>query len=144
MQSQKAKNTKTKFNKKDYKKIKGVLIMKFNDYIEETKENAKEYIKDEWDYLKDKDKEEIFDILFLEDSVTGNGSGSYTFSTYQAEQNIAELLFDDDFIDELEQTFGGNLGDLIKRGAEAVDVTARCLALYYVDIDEILEELKED
>lgn len=118
--------------------------MNFKDYIEETKENAKEYIEENFDYLKDKDKEEIFDILFLEDSVTGNGSGSYTFSTYQAEQNIAELIFDDDFIDELEGNFGGNLGDLLKRGAEAVDVTARCLALYYVDIDEILEELKED
>ena len=115
-----------------------------NDYVEETKENAKEYIQFEWQYLKDKDKEEIFDILFLEDSVTGNGSGSYTFSTYQAQQNISELIFDDDFIDELEGNFGGNLGDLLKRGAEAVDVTARCLALYYVDIDEILEELKED
>ena len=118
--------------------------MNFRDYIDETKENAKDYIQFEWQYLKDKEASEIFDILFLEDSVTGNGSGSYTFSTYQAEQNIAELLFDDDFIDELEGNFGGNLGDLIKRGAEAVDVTARCLALYYVDIDEILEELKED
>lgn len=118
--------------------------MNFKDYIEETKENAKEYITSEWDYLKDKDKEEIFDILFLEDSVTGNGSGSYTFSSYEASQNISELIFDDDFIDELEGNFGENLGDLIKRGAEAVDVTARCLALYYVDIDEILEELKED
>lgn len=118
--------------------------MNFRDYIEETKENAKEYITSEWDYLKDKESEEIFDILFLEDSVTGNGSGSFTFSTYQAEQNIAELIFDDEFIDELEQNFGGNLGDLIKRGAECVDVTARCLALYYVDIDEIIDEIKEE
>lgn len=118
--------------------------MNFRDYIEETKENAKEYITSEWDYLKDKESEEIFDDLFLSDSVTGNGSGSYTFSTYQAQQNISELIFDDDFIDELEGNFGGNLGDLLKRGAEAVDVTARCLALYYVDIDEILEELKDE
>lgn len=118
--------------------------MNFKDYIEETKENAKEYIQENWDYLKDKDKEEIFDVLFLEDSVTGNGSGSYTFSTYQATQNVNELLFDEDFIDELEGNFGGNLSDLIKRGSECVDVTARCLALYYVDIDEILEELKEN
>lgn len=118
--------------------------MNFKDYIKETKENAKEYINENFDYLKDKESEEIFDILFLEDSVTGNGSGSYTFSTYQATQNVNELLFDEDFIDELEGQFGGDLGDLIKRGAEAVDVTARCLALYYVDIDEILDEIKEE
>ncbi len=118
--------------------------MNFKDYIEKTKENTKEYIEENFDYLKDKDANEIFDELFLSDSVTGNGSGSYTFSTYQAQQNIAELLFDDDFVDELEGNFGGNLVDLIKRGAECVDVTARCLALYYVDIDEIMEELKED
>ena len=118
--------------------------MNFKDYIEETKDNAMEYIQENWDYLKDKESEEIFDDLFLSDSVTGNASGSFTFSTYQAEQNIAELIFDEDFIDELEGNFGGNLGDLIKRGAECVDVTARCLALYYVDIDKIMDELKED
>lgn len=118
--------------------------MNFKDYIEETKDNAKEYIEENFDYLKDKESEEIFDVLFLEDSVTGNGSGSFTFSTYEAQQNISELIFDEDFIDELEHNFGGNLSELIKRGAECVDVTARCLALYYVDIDEILEELKED
>lgn len=118
--------------------------MNFREYIEETKENAKEYIKENWEYLKDKTGEEVQDDLFLADGVTGNGSGSFTFNTYKAQQNIAELMFDEDFTNALKWNFGQDLGELIKRGAEVVDVTARCLALYEFDINEIIEEIKEE
>lgn len=118
--------------------------MNFREYIEETKENVKEYIKENWSYLEDKTTEEIQDDLFLADTVTGNGSGSFTFSAYEAQQNISELIFDEDFINALQWSFGQDLGDLIKKGAEAVDVTARCLALYEFDIIEIIEEIREE
>lgn len=118
--------------------------MNFREYIEETKENAKEYIKENWEYLKDKTGEEVQDDLFLADGVTGNGSGSFTFNTYKAQQNISELIFDEDFTNALEWNFGQDLGELIKRGAEVVDVTARCLSLYEINIKEIIEEIKEE
>lgn len=118
--------------------------MNFREYIEETKENAKEYIKENWRYLEDKTTEEIQDDLFLADGVTGNGSGSFTFNTYKAQQNITELMFDEDFTNALKWNFGQDLGELIKRGAEVVDVTARCLSLYEFDINEIIEEIKEE
>jgi hypothetical protein len=118
--------------------------MDFREYIEETKENAKEYIKENWNYLEDKTAEEIQEDLFLSDGVTGNGSGSFTFNTYEAQQNVSELIFDEDFINALKWNFGQDLGELIQKGAESVDVTARCLALYEFDINEIIEEVREE
>lgn len=118
--------------------------MDFREYIEETKENAKEYIKENWKYLKDKTREEVQDDLFIADTVTGNGSGSFTFNTYDAQQNVSELIFDEYFINALEWGFGQNLGELVQKGAEVIDVTARCLALYEFDLDEIIEEVKEE
>ena len=118
--------------------------MDFREYIEETKENAKEYIKENWEYLKDKTGEEIQDDLFVADEVTGNGSGSFTFNTYEAKQNVVELMFDEDFVNALKWNFGQDLGELIQKGPESVDVTARCLALYEFDINEIIEEVKEE
>lgn len=113
--------------------------MDFREYIEETKENAKEYIKENWEYLKEKTIEELQDDLFIADEVTGNASGSFTFNAYEAQQNVSELMFDEDFINALQWDFGQDLGELIKRGAEIVDVTARCLALYELDLEEIIE-----
>ena len=79
--------------------------------------------------------------MWTDDAITVNGSGSYTFSTYQAQQNVGELIFDEDFIDELDACCI-DLGDLLKEGAEAVDVTARCLALSYAH--EAITEALED
>lgn len=118
--------------------------MDFREYVEETKENAKEYIRESWEYLKDKTREELQDDLFIADAVTGNRSGSFTFNAYEAQQNVSGLIFDEYFINALKWNFGQDLGELIKRGAEIVDVTARCLALYEFDLDEIMEELKEE
>lgn len=32
--------------------------------------------------------ERVYEDLWVNDSVTGNGSGSYTFNTWQAEENL--------------------------------------------------------
>lgn len=125
--------------------------MKFQDYIDETKENAVFFIEQgDYDYIiQDADDaeeaaEKIADELWIDDGVTGNGSGSYTFSTAKAKENTAELVWDEDFIFELE---GLALGfEIFKNGAEAVDVTARCLALGRVhsDIEDAVEERFEE
>lgn len=61
------------------------------DYLEEIKEDVKNYIDENNIIITEDNKEEIEeqlnDDLWAEDSVTGNASGSYTFSTYQAEEN---------------------------------------------------------
>lgn len=55
------------------------------NYVDENKSSYQDYFDDEdWDGLEEKLNED----LWAEDSVTGNASGSYTFSRYQAEENL--------------------------------------------------------
>ena len=71
--------------------------------------------------------------------MTGNGSGSYTFNTWKAEENLChnwDLLAE--ALDEL-----GSKTDILKQGAEALDVTIRCYLLGQA-IAEALDELEDD
>lgn len=74
------------------------------------------------------------------DSITGNGSGSYYCNAYKAREMIdkTHLLWDGDFLSALE-SYGQNIGELIERGPEVVDVWARCIALEYLDDEELTE-----
>ena len=59
------------------------------DYREAVKDDVLEYINNEinfedFDTLEELE-EHLNEVLFTEDSVTGNASGSYTFNTYEAE-----------------------------------------------------------
>lgn len=115
--------------------------MNFDDYKKVTLENAKDAIDD---YGNTCDTwNEMFDELFIDDSVTGNGSGSYTMSTYQAKENTAELIWDDDAI-KVFKDYGYD-GIPTERGPEAVDVMARCLALdcLMYELEEYYNEKKE-
>lgn len=112
------------------------------DYREAVKEDVLEYIRNEIN-LEDFDtleelEEHLNETLWAEDSVTGNGSGSYTFSTYKAEENICHNL---DLLEEALNEFGS--GYLLDKGAEAADVTIRCYLLGST-ISEVLEELEEE
>lgn len=66
------------------------------NYREVVKSDVLEYIRNEIDFNDFEDLEELEehlnDVLFTKDSVTGNASGSYTFSTWSAEENICHNL----------------------------------------------------
>lgn len=121
--------------------------MLFNDYIKQVEADAREWIEDNREYI-DRDSDMV-DELWTVDSVTGNGSGSYTFSSAAAWDNVTGsgwtecLLFDDAFIFELEG-IGETIGQLFARGPETIDVTARVLALYHVDFDAIISDIWPD
>lgn len=83
--------------------------------------------------------QQLYDDLFISDSVTGNASGSYTFSTYQAEENLCHNL---DLLAEACEEFGGAI-DVLKNGAEACDVTIRCYLLPQC-LDAVLKVECED
>ena len=92
--------------------------------IEITPENV-----DEW-------KEVLVDTLWAHDSVTGNGSGSYTFNAWRAEEYLChnwELMRE--AMQEFEIT---KLG-----GAKAMDVTIRCYLLNEC-ISEVLDKMLEE
>lgn len=102
------------------------------NYIEEN--NIKVYASERRDL-----EEKLNDDLFCEDSVTGNASGSYTFSTWQAEENLCHNL---DLLAEALSEFG-DTSNYLEKGAEACDVTIRCYLLGEC-ISEVLDELEED
>lgn len=114
------------------------------DYKEAVKEDVLDYIKTEIDFLDfetiEELEEKLNEDLFVCDGVTGNASGSYTFNTYEAEENLCHNL---DLLTEACQEFGSDVGELIEQGAEACDVTIRCYLLAEA-INEALEEIKED
>ena len=87
---------------------------------------------------RDEVKEKLYDILWTEDSVTGNGSGSYTFNREEAGNN---LIGNFDLLSEVFEEFGG-AEELIKKGEEACDVSIRCYLLGGA-IDEVVDELLE-
>lgn len=94
----------------------------FNDVMEYLEEN---YNPEEAPEDMDSFVEELHDDLWCDDNVTGNGSGSYWFSTYKAEEALCHNL---DLLGEAFEEFGCD-GDLLKSGAEACDVTIRCYLL---------------
>ena len=97
----------------------------------EIKENLAR--RDEWE-------EELNDELFNEDSVTGNGSGSYTFDREGAGNYLAGNF--DELVDAI-VAFGADFEHVIRLGEEACDVTIRC---YYLSgaISDVLDELEEE
>lgn len=118
--------------------------MKKYDYREAVKNDVMEYIKNEIDFSEfdtlEELEEKLNDELWTVDSVTGNASGSYTFSTYEAEENICHNL---DLLGEALVEFGSGADYLITNGAEAADVTIRCYLLGEC-ITAALEELENE
>lgn len=78
--------------------------------------------------------ERVYDDLWVDDGVTGNGSGSYTFNTWQAEENLCHIL---DLLKEAIADFGGEAN--ILDDAEGCDVTIR----YYL-LGEAVSEVVGD
>lgn len=105
------------------------------NYYESIKEDVKEYLKE----TDERNYDVLYNEMFTADSVTGNGSGSYTFNTYEAEENLCHNM---DLLREAIEMFGGDYSNILAQGAEACDVTIRCYLLGQV-LQEVLEEEEE-
>lgn len=115
------------------------------NYYEAVKDDVREYIENEinlneWKGNREGLEEKLNDDLWTCDSVTGNGSGSYTFNAWKAEENLCHNL---DLLEEALDEFGSDKGYLLEEGAEAADVTIRCYLLCST-IAEVLDELEEE
>lgn len=114
--------------------------MNYNDYLVEVKSAAQDFLDENIEYYDDFD--DAFDEMFCSDYVTGNGSGSYTFNSYKAQQNVKDAIFDENIVTLLDWN-GINIFDTLHdRGAETLDVIIRCYILS--DIYSILEEYFKD
>lgn len=119
--------------------------MKYN-YFEAVKADVAEYIGNEidmteWAGNRDGLEEYLNEELWAVDSVTGNGSGSYTFNAWEAEQNLAHNWEE---IEETAAEFGiePKISDGYEYGAEWWDVSIRCRHLAGA-IAEVLDELED-
>lgn len=114
------------------------------NYLEELKSDVRNYINEvASDYMDCEDMDELrdslYDNLWDEDSVTGNGSGSYTFNREEAKKYVSdnmdlmvEAYKDLDSIESL-------VDDLEALDFETIDVTIRCYLLSQA-LDEVLED----
>lgn len=110
-----------------------------NDIMEYLENDAPEIDKDDLFYNRSELEEKLHDELWINDCVTGNASGSYTFNAWKAEENLCHNF---DLLEEACDAFGCDFGETFKNGAEHCDVTIRCYLLGFA-ISEVLDELEE-
>lgn len=120
------------------------------NYLENVTNDAKQAILEnmkDWDFAdRDELEEKVNDNLWIDDSVTGNGSGSYTFNREAAKEYV---IGSDDGLDTLRdavrefdcehEAFTAFLED----DWEYLDVTIRCYLLGQA-IGTALDELEEE
>lgn len=119
------------------------------DYREAITEDVKEWIKNEVDlteWTEDREglEQQLNNDLWTVDSVTGNGSGSYTFNRVQASLYVLDNM---DVLQEAFDEFAtdpATVGDkFLSEDWEYFDVTIRCYLLGSV-ISDVLDEMEEN
>lgn len=108
------------------------------NYMEAIKEDIRDYIEWEKPRMTTRaDIEHLEDTLWVDDGVTGNASGSYTFNTYKAREYVSANM---ELLAEACAEFGAGYEEVGKMICdnewEKADVTIRCyllnIALYEV------------
>lgn len=121
------------------------------DYREAMKEDIKEYLKNDAElssndiiYMDDNTRDSLYDDLFVNDSVTGNASGSYTFNSFKAGEYVKDNI---DLCRESLQEFCVDADTIAEKFLEEeweyFDVTIRCYLLGEC-LDTAIEELKDE
>ena len=121
------------------------------NYYDAVKADVLDYIREEinladYDDLDDL-AEKLEETLWINDSVTGNASGSYTFNSYTAKEYVFDNM---DLVEEMASDFGIDLSDIgrhfLQENWEWFDVSIRCYVLdacIYDALEEIREEWEE-
>ena len=118
------------------------------NYLEAMVEDILEYIRNEVELSDFSDREELEeelnDKLWIEDSVTGNASGSYTFNTWKAKEYVTDNM---ELVTEMCSEFGLDSESVaehfLEEDWEYFDVSIRCYLLGQA-IAEALDELDYD
>ena len=122
------------------------------NYIESVRECVSDYIQENYtseeisEKMQDREAfaEELNDNCWIADEVTGNASGSFTFSRSEAKENV---LSDIDTIREALQEFCVEADTIAKKFLdedwEYFDVTARCYVLGQA-IEEALDSIETE
>ena len=120
------------------------------NYMESMKNDIRDAINydydlTEWKGRRDELEEKLNDDLWIDDSVTGNASGSYTFNSARAREYVTENGID--YIRDACSEFGIDAGEIgekfVNEEWEWMDVTIRCYLLNQA-INEVLDEMEEE
>lgn len=121
-------------------------MMKY-DYLEAMKSDVLDYIREEVNAGEFSDREDfenkLNDDLFINDSITGNASGSYTFNSYTAKEYVFDNI---DLLNEAITEFCEDdvIGEkFLNEEWEWMDVTIRCYLLGQA-ISEALDDIEEE
>lgn len=121
-------------------------MMKY-DYLEAMKSDVLDYIREEVNAGEFSDREELEnklnDDLFINDSITGNASGSYTFNSYTAKEYVFDNI---DLLNEAITEFCEDdvIGEkFLNEEWEWMDVTIRCYLLGQA-ISEALDDIEDE
>lgn len=109
--------------------------MNYNDYYQQVKNDAIAAIDEQFDcgyWDGDTEWDVVYDNLFVDDAVTGNGSGSYFFNAAKAREAVSDAIWDKKILNALSEI--GVSGDRIAQylrdnDAESLDVCIRCAML---------------
>ena len=121
------------------------------DYLNAVCDDVREYIENEidrFDWTGDREglEEKLNDDLFVDDSVTGNASGSYYCNAYKAKQAFLSDPKAEEYFAECCADFGMDSAEVgkhfIRGDYEYFDVTIRCYLLGQA-IAEVLDEMEK-
>ena len=120
-------------------------------YKETVKSDIREWMednKDQWEFADRHDLYEVvYDACWVADEVTGNASGSYTFSRYDARRNFFEDADSDEYISQMIEDGFSTAEEVGQKVSESnwewLDVSIRCWLLCDC-LNEILDEIFED
>lgn len=118
--------------------------MNYNDYYQQVKNDAIAAIDEQFDcgyWDGDTEWDVVYENLFIDDGVTGNGSGSYFFNAAKAREAVADAIWDEKILDALSEigVDGSQIAQYLHDGdAESLDVCIRCAML-----DEVYGEIEE-
>ena len=118
------------------------------NYLEAMKSDIMDYIRNEVNTNEFASREELeeslYDDLWTVDSVTGNGSGSYTFSRAEAEEYVND---NSDLLREAISEFDVDSETVAEKFLDAdyeyFDVTIRCYLLGQA-ISEALDDMEDE
>ena len=121
------------------------------NYYDSVRADILDYIRDNVDLAEFDSLDELAKMLesdlWIDDSVTGNASGSYTFNSLTAKEYVFDNM---DLVEEMASNFFVDLSDIgrhfLQENWEWFDVSIRCYVLnscIYDALKEIREEWEE-
>ena len=122
------------------------------NYVDAVKDSILDFIAtEEFDLTQFEDRydayQELNDLLWDNDSVTGNGSGSYTYDREEAKKYLFDSADGMSLLKDAVSEFGIEAETIAEKMMEEdwewFDVTIRCYALGEA-LDEALNEVWED